>query len=57
MFFAPRLIAAIAIMMFASGLTLGISAVNYIYKGGAIERGFAEYCPTNGKWRWKGECE
>jgi hypothetical protein len=21
-----------------------------------IERGLAQYCPTNGEWAWKGEC-
>lgn len=23
----------------------------------AIERDYAQYCPTDGKWAWKGECK
>lgn len=23
----------------------------------AVERGYALYCPTDGKWAWKGECD
>lgn len=22
-----------------------------------IERGLAQYCPNDGKWAWKGECD
>lgn len=22
-----------------------------------IERGLAQYCPNNGEWAWKGECD
>lgn len=25
-------------------------------KAQAIERGYASYCPLDGKWAWKGEC-
>lgn len=28
-----------------------------VYKHGAIERGYAIYCPDDGKWAWKGECD
>lgn len=27
------------------------------FKAAAIERGYAEYCPTDGEWAWKGECD
>lgn len=27
------------------------------YKLEAIERGYAQYCPNNGEWAWKGECK
>ncbi len=23
----------------------------------AIQRGYAQYCPNDGQWAWRGECE
>ena len=37
-------------------LVNGILVANK-YKDNAIERGYALYCPGNGKFAWTGECE
>lgn len=27
------------------------------WRAEAIERGYAQYCPDDGQWAWKGECD
>lgn len=39
------------------GFIAGVSEQRARFKQGAIERGYGLYCPTNGDWAWKGECE
>lgn len=41
----------------AIGWGLGIEATIGQYRGQAVERGYASYCPVDGEWAWKGECE
>lgn len=38
-------------------MTFGTVHTSKSYQTAAIERGFALYCPTNGKFAWKDECE
>lgn len=42
------------------GLIVGIMTgltVSSSYEKSAIERGYALYCPTDGNFAWKGECD
>jgi len=31
--------------------------VNSNWRKETVERGLAQYCPHDGKWAWKGECD
>lgn len=31
--------------------------LSHSIKDEAVERGYAQHCPLNGEWAWKGECE
>ena len=52
-------LAAIAVVL--SGLSLCIlfyaSTTIVQVKVDAVERGYALYCPLDGEWAWKGECD
>ena len=43
------------------GFILGVLICDYIikanYRTDAIERGYALYCPDDGKFAWVGECD
>jgi len=51
--------------IFLFGAALGISTTYWIGVSGSdrswrketIERGLGQYCPNNGEWAWKGECD
>ena len=30
---------------------------NTAWKQMSVQRGYASYCPMDGKWAWKGECK
>jgi hypothetical protein len=36
---------------------LVVHDVNSNWRKETIERGLGQYCPHNGKWAWKGECD
>ena len=36
---------------------LGLLDERWAWQRDTIERGLAQYCPDNGRWAWKGECE
>lgn len=36
---------------------VSIVTPDYIWQQQATERGYALYCPDNGKFAWKGECK
>lgn len=40
----------------AIGMIAGGSFTRADFKIQAIEHGYAQYCPANGAWAWKGEC-
>lgn len=50
---------------FMAGLFLGLvsaafavwGATNSYWRTETVERGLALYCPDDGHWAWKGECE
>lgn len=50
---------------FVAGLVLGIlvilvlvaSITKPMWRNEAVKRGYASYCPQNGEWAWKGECD
>lgn len=46
-------------MVFGLGLTfpLGVTFERGGWQQTTVERGLAQYCPLNGEWAWKGECE
>ena len=35
----------------------GSAAASHHYEAQAIERGYALYCPKDGEFAWKGECD
>lgn len=39
------------------GALFGALIVSEAWEETAIERGLAMYCPLDGKWAWKGECD
>jgi len=39
------------------GVLLTLLATTFVWHIRLIERGHAEYCPKNGEWAFKGECE
>jgi hypothetical protein len=50
-----------AIALFWTTLFFGLAWIGMAVKcdnlrAEAINRGLAQYCPTNGVWAWKGEC-
>lgn len=44
-----------------AGITFGFFVFFQIpkkeFRTNAIEHGYAQYCPMDGKWAWKGECK
>ena len=48
------------IFVFMVGVSVGFSGtsvlLSHTFRGAAIERGYALYCPMNGKFAWVGEC-
>ena len=38
------------------GFVAGSQRTGDAYKAQAVERGYAQYCPTDGAWAWVGEC-
>jgi len=50
-------IAAFATLTLIMGASIGHREASRVYKSDAIERGYAQYCPTDGAWAWKDECE
>ena len=56
--FLKRLCAALMFaLLMAVSWAVGKSAALNRQTNDAIERGYAEYCPTTGYLAWKGECE
>ena len=49
---------------FLAGLITGLLFISWIiaadtnadWRAEAIERGYGQYCASNGVWAWKGEC-
>lgn len=40
------------------GLSMIIAvSIDLRYQEGSISRGYAQYCPLDGEWAWKGECK
>lgn len=39
------------------GLFVGSWLSESQYRAEATERGYAQYCPDTGYWKWKGECD
>ncbi len=49
---------AIAIVIgFVLGALAGKFATKRDFQNEAIQRGHAQFCPTNGIWAWSGECK
>lgn len=50
---------AIVVFILIGLATLGLMTLTFDspYQKQAIERGFAQYCPHDGKWAWIGECD
>lgn len=46
---------ALTILALLCGFAAGVGVSSNSLKEEAIERGFAQYCPTTGDWGWKGE--
>jgi len=42
-----------SIVMLLTGFCIGISA----FKTNAVDKGYAIYCPLDGEWAWKPECQ
>lgn len=38
------------------GFFAGGAGAGAFFKAEAIQRGYASYCPIDGRWAWKGEC-
>lgn len=52
------LFAVYALMIgFLAGFFLGTVIVTDTYRPEAVSRGFALYCPDDGVFAWKGECD
>jgi hypothetical protein len=49
-------ITVIAAMIFGT-ISVTHLAVNTEWRADTVARGLAQYCPTDGAWAWKGECE
>ena len=47
----------VAVLLFGIGIIWGGAAAYKDIEIQAIERGYALYCPKDGKFAWKGECE
>jgi hypothetical protein len=45
----------VVVIAFA-GFLMGSVFEGIAYMAQAFERGYAQYCPTDGAWAWKGEC-
>lgn len=39
------------------GAMAGVALSASNWRSDTVERGLALYCPDNGHWAWKGECE
>lgn len=48
---------ALTAIMAAPLISLAVYVERTDVREQAIERGYALYCPDNGEWAWKGECE
>jgi hypothetical protein len=46
-----------SLSLFILGLSLGSSTEESRWHKATIERGLAQYCPHDGEWAWKGECD
>lgn len=40
-----------------AAIVAAVICADHSVKDEAIERGYAQHCPLNGEWAWKGECE
>lgn len=56
---APLLVAVLLIgfLCLSVGIILGSMLKGDEMRSQAVERGYATYCPQNGNWAWKGECD
>lgn len=52
---------SVAMVAFAIGFLVGgvvaVSLTTSEFERDTIQRGLAQYCPTDGAWAWKGECK
>lgn len=49
--------AGAGLFCFLIGLIGGMGLSDNIWRGDVISRGFAEYCPEDGRFAFTGECE
>lgn len=40
-----------------AGFILGLFPTVAGWKQETVNRGYAQYCPMDGQWAWKGECD
>lgn len=49
------------VFLLVVGMILGclnvVAITQSSWRSDTVERGLAVYCPDNGHWAWKGECE
>ncbi len=50
-------LAVFTFIVFVLGVGCGSRLTSDVYKAQAVKRGYAQYCPDDGAWAWKGECE
>lgn len=48
--------AALTCLVLLATASWGYKEATSAFEKGAIERGYAQYCPADGAWAWKGEC-
>ena len=48
-------IAGMVLGAFLNGLFVTV-VLNYNWRSDLAERGYAQYCPIDGRWAWKDEC-
>jgi hypothetical protein len=57
-FFMIFVIGVLAVLLiFISAKAVGNAEIYERLKGEAIELGYASYCPLDGRWAWKGQCD
>lgn len=57
-FGAGFFLGAVFMFVIAGIAMLGVTRdANTRWHNEIISRGYAQYCPNNGEWAWKGECE